>query len=131
MLLVLFLTACDPGFRPETLVENLRLIGVSAEPPSLNPGQSTRVTALILDPSRRAPSTVLWLGCEADPYNLNRSPCANPEVLQDPTALTGGTGNLPPGVSVIGFNEQAFYSVPTGLFDVLDRKSTRLNSSHQ
>ena len=117
--LSVLLLGCDPGFRPETLVENLRLIGVSADPPKINPGESTRVTALVLDPSRTTPSTVLWLGCEADPFNLNRSPCANPDILQDPSSLTAGTGMLPPGVSVIGLNERAFYSVPAGLFDVL------------
>jgi hypothetical protein len=119
LLSLLLLTGCDPGFRPETLIENLRLIGVSADQPKLLPGESTRVRALVLDPSRTTPSTVLWLGCEADPFNLNRSPCANPDVLQDPAALTSGTGMLPAGVSVIGLNDQAFYSVPAGLFDVL------------
>lgn len=122
---LLLLTGCDPGFRPETLVENLRLIGVSADNPKLLPGESTRVRALVLDPSRNTPSTVLWLGCEPDPFNLNRSPCANPDVLNDPSALTAGTGMLPPGVSVIGLNEQAFYSVPAGLFDVLAPEDPR------
>jgi hypothetical protein len=115
----LLLVGCDPGFRPETLIQDMRLIGVSANPPKLNPGESTRVSALVLDPTRTSPSTVLWLGCEADPFNLNRSPCANPDVLQDPSSLTAGTGMLPPGVTVIGLNDQAFYSVPAGLFDVL------------
>ncbi len=123
--LLLLLTACDPGFRPETLVENLRLIGISADNPKLIPGESTRIRSLVLDPSRNTPSTVLWLGCEADPFNLNRSACANPEVLQDPSALTSGTGRLPPGVTVIGFNDQAFYSVPAGLFDVLAPEDPR------
>ena len=116
---LLLLTGCDPGFRPETLIENLRLIGVSAQPAKILPGESTRLSALLLDPTRTTPSTVLWLGCEADPFNLNRSPCANPAVLQDPSALTAGTGMLPPGVTVIGLNDQAFYTVPAGLFSVL------------
>jgi hypothetical protein len=122
---VTLLLGCDPGFRPETLIENMRLIGVSAENPKLLPGETTRVRALVLDPSRSAPSTVLWLGCEADPFNLNRSACANPEILQDPSALTSGTGMLPPGVSVIGLNDQAFYTVPAGLFSVLAPEDKR------
>lgn len=128
LFLLLVLTGCDPGFRPETLVENLRLIGVSADNPKLLPGETTRVRALVLDPSRSMPSTVLWIGCEADPYNLNRSPCADPAVLQDPSALNQGSGMLPPGVWVIGFNEQAFYSVPAGLFDVLAPDDPRRKS---
>jgi hypothetical protein len=35
---------------------------------------------------------------------------------------------LPPGVSVIGFNEQAFYSVPAGLYDVLAPEDPRRQS---
>lgn len=125
LLLATLLLGCDPGFRPETLVENMRLIGVSATPANLAPGETALVSALVLDPSRTSPSTVLWLGCEADPYNLNRSPCANPEVLQDPSALTGGTGMLPPGVTVIGLNDRAAYTVPAGLFDVLAPEDPR------
>jgi hypothetical protein len=68
---------------------------------------------------------VLWIGCEPDPFNLNRSPCANPAVLNDPGSLTGGTGALPAGVSVIGFNQQAAYTVPAGLFDVLAPEDKR------
>lgn len=116
---LLALSGCDFGFRPETLVENLRLIGVSANPANVRPGESTTITALVLDPSRSQPSTVLWIGCEADPYNLNRSPCANPDVLTDSAALTGGTGTLPQGVSIIGFGPRATYSVPATLFDPL------------
>lgn len=123
--LLLALMGCDPGFRPETLVENLRFIGVSTDPANLRPGESARVSSLILDPSRAAPPTVLWLGCEADPFNLNRSPCANPAVLQDPSTLTGGTGTLPPGVSLIGLNANATYTVPAGLFDVLPAEDPR------
>ena len=29
---VLWLTGCDSGFHPETLIDDMRLIGVSAEP---------------------------------------------------------------------------------------------------
>ena len=97
----------------------MRLIGISTDPANLIPGETARVSALVLDPSRTSPSTVLWLGCEADPFNLNRSPCANPDVLQDPSSLTGGTGTLPPGVTVIGFNDRAAYTAPAGLFSVL------------
>lgn len=125
---LLLLSACEPGFRPETLIENLRFIGVSTDPANLRPGESARVSSLILDPSRAQPPTVLWLGCEADPFNLNRSPCASPEVLSEPSSLTSGTGTLPPGVSIIGFNENATYTVPAGLFDVLAPEDARRQS---
>ncbi|MFZ5439236.1 MAG: hypothetical protein ACOZQL_04465 [Myxococcota bacterium] len=120
------LTGCDYGFRPETLVDDLRLIGISADPPDLRPGETARISSLVLDPSRAPrPSTVLWLGCAADPYNQNRSPCADSAVLADSSSLTGGTGQLPPGVSLIGFNDQVSYPVPAGLFDVLPPDDAR------
>ncbi|MBL8910144.1 MAG: hypothetical protein JNM17_05495 [Archangium sp.] len=125
MYVLLASAGCDYGFRPETLVENLRLIGINASPANVRPGESTQLTALILDPSRSMPSTVLWIGCEADPYNLNRSPCANPDVLTDSASLTGGTGTLPPGVSIIGFGPRATYSVPATLFDPLETNDPR------
>ncbi|MFT3710569.1 MAG: hypothetical protein QM817_23335 [Archangium sp.] len=116
---LLIISACDYGFRPETLVEDLRLIAINASPANVRPGESTAITALVLDPSRAMPSTVLWIGCEADPFNLNRSPCANPDLLTDSATLTGGTGMLPQGVSIIGFGPRATYAVPATLFDPL------------
>lgn len=123
--LLLAAAGCETGFRPETLIDDLRLVGVRAEPADLRPGEATQLSALVLDPSRAAPPTVLWVGCAPDPYNQNRSPCADPAVLQDPGSLTGGTGTLPPGVSVIGFNQQARYTVPATLFDVLPAEDPR------
>lgn len=128
LLSLVALSACETGFRPETLVEHLRLLGMQAEPAALRPGDSTRLRALVLDPTRAAPASVLWVGCAPDPYNLNRSPCANPDALQDLGALTGGTGALPPGVSIIGFNDNAAYTAPADLFDVLAADDPRRRS---
>lgn len=124
------LTACDNGFRPVTLIEDMRLLGIRAEPSNLRPGESTRLTPLLLDPSRATPDTILWLGCDADPLNENRSPCTDAATLQDPSALTGGNGtaSLPPGVALIGFNDRAQYTVPAGLFDVLPPEDPRRKS---
>jgi len=116
---LLLLAGCDQGFRPEELVQNLRVLGINSTPADLRPGETAQMGSLILDPSRPGEvSTVLWLGCEPDPYNLDRSACADPAVLNDPTQLTSG-GSLPPGVKVIGFNAQAAYTAPAGLFDAL------------
>jgi hypothetical protein len=69
--------------------------------------------------------TLLWIGCDADPYNLGRTACADATLLQDPSALTGGTGTLPPGVSLAGFNDTAAWTAPATLFDVLDAGDPR------
>ena len=76
-------------------------------------GTSAQLTALAPDPSRPGGAvTLLWVGCDADPYNLGRTACADATLLQDPSALTGGTGTLPPGVSLIGFNDTAAWTAP-------------------
>lgn len=122
---VLLVTACDYGFKPATLVENLRVLGVKAEPAELSPGQSAQLSALVPDPSRAAPASVLWIGCAPDPYNLNRTACADTSLLQDPSALTGGTGTLPPGVSIIGFNNHASYQAASDVFSMVPEGDER------
>lgn len=123
--LLLVLGACDYGFKPVTLVENLRVLGVRADPPDLVPGQTATLEALTPDPSRARPSTVLWVGCDPDPYDLNRTACADTSLLQDPAALTGGTGVLPPGVRVIGLNGRATYAASADLFAQLPQDDSR------
>jgi len=131
-LVALASAGCDYGFRPETLVENLRLLGVQADPADLAPGETAALRALVLDPSRPGQrSTVLWLGCAPDPYNLNRSACSDVETLSNAADLfspDGGSpdgGMLPPGVSVIGFNDNASYTADAHLFDSLDAGDER------
>jgi len=109
-------TACDFGFKPQGLVEDLRVLGVRSTPADLAPGETAKLEALTPDPSGQ-PTTVLWLGCEADPFNLNRTACADTQLLDDPASFVGG--ELPNGVSLIGFNQTAAYSTPPSLFDVL------------
>lgn len=127
LVLSLALLGCDPGFRPETLVSDLRLLGIRAEPAELHPGESAQLSALVLDPARTG-SSVLWVGCAADPYVMNRSPCSNTAVLSDPSALTGGTGTLPEGVQLIGFDDQASYRAPADLFAPLPADDARRQS---
>ncbi len=114
------LWGCGEEFRPETLVENLRVLGINSTPAELKPGETARLSSLILDPSRPGQATtVLWIGCDPDPFNLNRSACSDPAVLEDPSKLSGGAGELPPGVRIVGLNAQAAYSAPAGLFQAL------------
>ncbi|MBL9037353.1 MAG: hypothetical protein JNG84_02455 [Archangium sp.] len=123
---VLTVSACDNGFRPETLVENLRVLGIRSTPADLHPGETAFLQIQALDPSRPGqPVSTLWVGCDPDPFNLNRSACSDPSVLQDPATLGPGGGMLPPGVRLIGFNTQAAYSAPAGLFQVLPEGDER------
>ena len=116
--LLLFVFGCDYGFKPETLVADMRVLGIRSTPADLSPGETARLEALTPDPTGQ-PTTVLWLGCEADPFNLNRTACADTQLLDNPGSLAGADGGLPNGVSVIGFNTSAAYRTSPGLFDVL------------
>ncbi len=122
----LLVAGCDTGFRPETLVEGLRVLGVRSDPADLRPGEVAQLQSLILDPAMTSgsPST-LWVGCAPDPFNLNRSACSDPAVLQDPASLGTPDGGLPTGVSVIGFNGQAAYVAPADVFSVLPEGDAR------
>jgi hypothetical protein len=123
---LLLCVGCDQGFRPETLLSDMRLLGVRASPAELMPGESANLEALLVDPSRPGKnSTLLWVGCEADPFNENRSVCADPDLVTDPSRLTGGSGQLPKGVSIIGFNNMARYTTSKTLFNVLPADDVR------
>lgn len=118
--------ACDSGFPEETLVENLRVLGIRSTPADLHPGESAVMQSLILDPrlGSKKPS-ILWVGCQPDPYNLNRSPCSDPAVLSDPASLAAPDGGLPEGVKIIGLNDQASYPTDVNLFSNLPAGDAR------
>lgn len=124
LLLFPLLLGCGEAFLPETVVVDLRVLGIQAEPAELRPGEAATLTALVKDPSRAAPPTIVWLGCDPDPFGLGRSACSNPTVLQD-LASAGSSGTLPEGIHLIGFNEQARYSVSKDLFSVLPEGDPR------
>jgi hypothetical protein len=123
--MLVFLCACEEEFKPETEVAGLRVLGLRASPAELAPGQKATLSALVVDPLRPGQrNTLLWLGCEPDPLDLGRSLCSDMEALGDPTRFipvsnNGAPPQLPPGVSVLGFNERAEYTVRADLFSQL------------
>lgn len=122
------LIGCGEAWQPESIIEDLRVIGMRAEPAELKPGESATLSALILDPSRpNAKNTVLWLGCDPDPFNLGRSACSDPAVLNDPSTLVSG-GTLPPGVRFIGLNDAATYTTDPQVFRLLSADDERRQS---
>lgn len=126
---LVLLSACDEEFKPETEVAGLRVLGLRASPAELAPGQTAALSALVVDPTRPGQkNTLLWIGCDPDPLDLGRSACSDTSVLGDPTKLVPAgdeTPQLPPGVSVIGFNDQAAYTVPADLFAQLAATDAR------
>ncbi|MBK7865422.1 MAG: hypothetical protein IPJ65_43860 [Archangiaceae bacterium] len=125
LVVVGLLAACDQQWKPASVVESLRVIGVQAEPPEVRPGETARLSALLLDPARAGQKdTVLWLSCEPDPYGAGRGACGDLDQLRDPSALLD-EGRLPAGIHLIGIDGQAGYSASASLFDVLDAGDPR------
>ena len=118
-LTMLLLAACEQTWKPVHVIDSLRVIGVRAEPPEVRPGQSTQLEALALDPTRPGEqTTMLWLGCEPDPYAQNRGACGNVDDIGSPATLSDPS-MLPAGVKIIGLGSRAVYSTSARLFDVL------------
>lgn len=115
-LLLASLAGCNAQFKPETLVDALRVLAITAEPPEVGPGESAQLEILQMDPSRpTGKTTVVWVGCEPDPIDFNRSACNDTSALLQPTAFA----TFPPGVRVLGFGTRAGYASASTLFDGL------------
>ncbi|MCU0698615.1 MAG: IPT/TIG domain-containing protein [Myxococcaceae bacterium] len=113
---VLVLGACtDAKFAPETLVKDLRVLSIQAEPPEVGPGEVSRLSVLKSDAAPGVPTSVIWVGCEPDPQDLGQSACNDAEILLRPTQIT----DYPPGLQLLGFGLSAGYRSTTGVFDVL------------
>lgn len=118
--LLLLGAACDQPWKPVHVIDSLRVIGVRAEPPEVRPGQTASLEALVLDPTRPGErTTMLWLGCEPDPYAQNRGACSDLTQVGDTQSIANAM-QLPPGVKILGIGPRAAYSTQSTLFDVLD-----------
>ena len=115
VLFALLATAgCGEQLKPETLVERLRVLSMVAEPPEVAPGEGTDFSIVQLDPSRPfGKTTVIWMGCQPDPFSVGRGACNDTSVLLQPTKLSG----FPPGVSMLGFGVKAGYTPDRTVFD--------------
>ncbi|MDX2015715.1 MAG: IPT/TIG domain-containing protein [Myxococcaceae bacterium] len=113
---VLVCVACtDAKFAPETLVKDLRVLSIQAEPPEVGPGEVSRLSVLKSDAAPGVPTSVIWVGCEPDPQDLGQSACNDAEILLRPTQIT----DYPPGLQLLGFGLSAGYRSTNAVFDVL------------
>lgn len=109
-------SGCGVQFSPETLVDTLRVLSLTAEPPEVAPGEPTTLGVLYADPSRVGePNTIIWVGCEPDPQDLGRSACNDASILVKPSLIT----DYPPGLQLLGFGPTATYRASAGVFDPL------------
>ncbi|MFT3837543.1 MAG: hypothetical protein QM723_11160 [Myxococcaceae bacterium] len=111
---LLLLTGCSSTFKPETLVDSLRVLSITADPPEIAPGGTSNFSVVELDPSRPGGvTTVVWVGCQPDPFNLGRTACNDTTALLQPTSFS----DFPPGVAIMGFGPHASYQADANLFD--------------
>lgn len=129
VLTLLLSSSCGAQFTPETLVDSLRILSIVSDPPEVNPGQQSTVSVLFGDPTRVGqPNTIIWVGCEPDPLDQNRSACNDASILVKPTLIT----EYPPGLKLLGFGSKtnAIYSSSADVFSPLSPENTiRLNGS--
>jgi|GEM_PF-907057 len=123
----LLLTACmDADFSPSWKLDRLRILAMSAQPATLKPGESAKVSALVVDEPQNRPLTLLWLGCAADPFGQNRGPCSNEDFLKEPASFLPSllleAQNNPENMSIqflgIGPGPHDYETAPT-LFSML------------
>lgn len=109
-------SSCGAQFTPETLVDSLRILSIKAEPPEVNPGQGAALSMLYGDPTRVGqPSTIIWVGCEPDPKDLNRNACNDASILVKPSLIT----SYPEGLKLLGFGPKATYASTPQVFSTL------------
>lgn len=116
LLAAVFASSCGAQFTPETLVDSLRVLSIVSDPPEVNPGAPSNLSILFGDPTRVGqPSTVIWVGCEPDPQDLNRNACNDASILVKPSLIT----DYPEGLKLLGFGPRAVYASTPGVFDGL------------
>lgn len=86
------LAGCGESFDPPSLVTDLRLLAVRAEPPEIAPGGATsaRLGALVADPRHAAEPrevSVVYLSCTPSPGSLEANVCGLIETYADPARL--------------------------------------------
>jgi hypothetical protein len=77
--LIASLSACGQDFEPRAEINYLRVLGIRAALPTLSPGDSTELTALIAQPPPDKPYTLSWELCLATDDASSKRAC-----IQDP-----------------------------------------------
>jgi hypothetical protein len=95
---------CSGDLPPASRVDKLRVLAVRAEPPEVNPGQSSTLDALAVPPPFTAEDagaahlSYLWLACAEPPTAQLPTPCGvTAGGNGGPDAFGGGGFSAPPG----------------------------------
>jgi hypothetical protein len=97
LLLAVALPACNTGFAPQYLVDDLRVLAVRAgaqgsASADVGVADVLALRALVANPRGRAPVIVRFYGCIPAPSEA-LPPCEQPEVLEDPARLAAEAAN--------------------------------------
>ena len=92
LLALVAVAGCRSNFDPASFVGGLRLLDVKAEPPDIGPGQTSLLSALVVNPGGGAP-TVTWDACLLTP-----PPASGQAVNIDCAALDAGADLIAFGV---------------------------------
>ena len=60
MILALTLLSCMPGPSPETLIDELRVVAITADPPQAEPGEVVGLDVVVADPADSGFDTLIW-----------------------------------------------------------------------
>jgi len=137
--LLLLLVGCGNELPPASRVEKLRVLAVRAEPPEVEPGTTSALTVLAVEPlvleldAAPPPSALsfVWLACTIPQGATELAPCGVTAAAPLPGASTG-QATIPPfckdapgsSLCVIGTDEQASFTPAASL--VGDTRSTQL-----
>lgn len=102
LLIALALFACSEGFDPSSLVKDMRVLAIKAEPPEVNPGNTVTFIPLVANPSGE-PLEYTWL-LYGD-ASFMESPGTSDEPAGDPL------------MEIVG--EIISFPVPSGILDEL------------
>lgn len=83
LLFSLGVAGCNSDLPSASMIEKLRVLAVQAEPPEVAPGQTTTLSALVVEPPRvqldggfvPSPPSYLWLACTVPANTAEQAPC--------------------------------------------------------
>ncbi len=115
---------CGDPFRPETLVDRLRILGVRSEPPAVGLADTAALEALVVDPfGDGRPVTYTWAVCLLDISDVAEDiPCPGPDTY--PLPGSGPTTELSMPDLVAWALEQDFPLDPNQIPDMPDEVET-------
>lgn len=113
------LVACSPTesvtFTPASYIDSLRILGIRAEPPEIAPGETTRLSALVVDPEGGRTLSYAWVICDPDRTGMLGTPCGQQQnALELGELLLEGAE----GIRIVPFLQEVDYTAPEDTLDL-------------